>query len=135
MKKIIRTSTQYIINGREYSSLEEMPEEDRQFFLDANKNGIPDGIEKLMAGAISPSIQTHKVILQKKDIVVDATSSVEMPPVKEAIDATPEPPYLPNREPQPTNDRWVIQVNLKTIIVVLAAATIGAVVLFLFARR
>src|SRR5205809_2295177 len=116
MKKIIRTSTRYVINGREYKSLEEMPEEDRQFFTDANKNGIPDGIEKLMAGEISPSIQTHKVIVQKNDIVIDSSSSAEMPVLKEGIDATPEPPYLPNREPQTTKVRWVIQVNLKTVI-------------------
>ncbi len=51
MKRLVRRSTKYIINGREYGSLEEMPEVDRQFFEDANGDGIPDGMQAATAAA------------------------------------------------------------------------------------
>jgi hypothetical protein len=52
MKKIIRSSTQYVINGREYHSFEAMPEQDRQFFLDANKTAFILAVVGLVVAGI-----------------------------------------------------------------------------------
>lgn len=43
--------TKYTVNGKEYSSLNEVPEEFRSVFNDQNGNGIPDSIEKMMENA------------------------------------------------------------------------------------
>jgi hypothetical protein len=34
--------TRYVVNGREYASLEEMPPHVRALFADADRNGVPD---------------------------------------------------------------------------------------------
>lgn len=44
------TSPKYIYNGKTYNSLEEMPEEARQFLKDENQNGIPDVLDETLGG-------------------------------------------------------------------------------------
>lgn len=45
------TNTVYTVNGKQYTRLEDVPEEHRAYFinLDKNKNGIPDSIEPLLS--------------------------------------------------------------------------------------
>lgn len=63
----------YIINGKEYNSLDEMPEDLRILFEDKNKDGIPDileGIDKtkeVKASMIKEVQVTNKIPYQKVD--------------------------------------------------------------------
>jgi len=46
MKAIVQVSKkQYIVNGKKYKSVEEMPLKLQKYFVDADKNGIPDILE------------------------------------------------------------------------------------------
>src|SRR3989442_15305304 len=92
MKRIVRTSTRSVINGREYHSLEEMPEQDRQFFLDANKNGIPDGIEKLIADTGGEIVRTQKIEMQKNEVIIDSSAPTNRPDHDRLIPGSGEPP-------------------------------------------
>jgi hypothetical protein len=128
MKKIIRSSTKYVINGREYHSLEEMPEQDRQFFLDANKNGIPDGIEKLIADAGGQITQTQKIVTQKNEVIVDSNEPAIRPDIDRLIAGTGEPPLPARPSSLETEDPWTIQVNLKRVLLWLALAAIAVLI-------
>ncbi len=43
--QVSKKITKYVVNGKEYNSLEEMPEDIRKIFEDKNQNGIPDILE------------------------------------------------------------------------------------------
>gem|GEM_PF-6009876 len=47
------SSTKIVIDGKEYSSLNELPEQFRRFLTDKNQNGMPDAMEGLMNLAFS----------------------------------------------------------------------------------
>jgi hypothetical protein len=49
--------TKYTVNGKEYSSLAEMPEEFRSLFADQNRNGIPDTVESIGSGVFGKTFQ------------------------------------------------------------------------------
>ena len=54
--------TKIYFNGKEYNSIEEVPEEFRHFLKDDNKNGLPDFVENIfgknLAGAMNnPTVQ------------------------------------------------------------------------------
>jgi hypothetical protein len=135
MKKIIRTSTKYVINGREYHSLEEMPEQDRQFFLDANKNGIPDGIEKLIADSGGEIVQTQKIEAQKNEVIIDSNGPTNRPDIERLIAGSGEPPISLRRSARETKDPWVVQLNLKTILLWLLLAGVAVLIArFLFGK-
>lgn len=46
-------SSKIIINGQEYASLNEVPEQFRKFLADENQNGMPDAMEGLYNIAVS----------------------------------------------------------------------------------
>jgi hypothetical protein len=135
MKRIVRTSTKYVINGREYHSLEEMPEQDRQFFLDANKNGIPDGIEKLIADAGGDIVKTQKIETQKNEVVIDSNGPTIRPDIERLIAGSGEPPISLRQSARETKDPWVIQLNLKSVLLWLFLTGIAVLIArFLFGK-
>jgi hypothetical protein len=135
MKKIVRSSTRYVINGREYNSLEEMPEQDRQFFLDANKNGIPDGIEKLVADAGGETVQTQNFETHKNEVIISSSESTDLPAIERLIAGSGEPSISLRQSTRESKDPWVIQLNLKNILLWLFLAGVAVLIArFLFGK-
>lgn len=92
MSQFIKVTTKIVINGREYKSLEEMPEADRQFFLDQNKNGIPDGLEQRLtpeAQGLLLRIGVTEKLLQAAGTPPDAEP--DAPPRRSELSAVPGP--------------------------------------------
>jgi hypothetical protein len=54
-------TTQFVVDGKAYGSLDELPAEARQKYeqaigrFDANRNGIPDLLENSPLGAVAPA--------------------------------------------------------------------------------
>lgn len=98
-----RVETRIVLNGKEYRSVNEMPAVDRQAYeqlmgrIDANRNGIPDVLEKKgLFGVLTGGL--------KFDIKIQTTSTVSSPSAK------PEPGA--QGAVRPPADRWA---NLRPV--------------------
>ena len=145
MKKIIRTSTQYVINGRTYRSLEEMPPEDRKFFEDANRNGIPDGFETLMSGGMKDGVvQTtqagvdHCEVVESA-VVSDGRAGLDRDAIRQILGADeaqahPEERVPPLSPPPPAKHSVTYSLDLKTVVIVVLIGVILVLVTLLLRR-
>jgi hypothetical protein len=127
MKKFVHTSTRYVINGREYHSLEEMPPEDRKFFEDANRNGIPDHLEKFMTAAGAPPVHTQTFETHTSEVRVSAGKNADLDKLAGIIDALPETDAPSRPQLEAPRKPWVIQVNLLSVLT--AMVVIGGLAL------
>jgi hypothetical protein len=63
--KYVRHDTRFVINGTEYRSLDEMPEEYRALFRDEDRDGRPDWVqarmEQIRDGAFSARLEVRTV--------------------------------------------------------------------------
>ena len=66
MQKDIYFRTKYIINGKEYIKLEDIPEAHRKLLVDANNNGIPDSLEHVINAA-----NVHVMDVKEENVIVE----------------------------------------------------------------
>ena len=74
MQKTVQYSTKYIINGKEYDKVEDVPESHRKFLVDANNNGIPDCVEHLIKvpNATVTEVKHERVFLDEGGQILGA---------------------------------------------------------------
>ncbi|HZY82451.1 MAG TPA: hypothetical protein VFE50_23155 [Cyclobacteriaceae bacterium] len=127
------TTTRYTVNGIEYTSLEDVPEEHRAHFInmDKNKNGIPDNIEPLLASMNGGKTSITKVIgaLFKSvgEQMTEDASLEEVKEVKEVKEIKEQPKtnlYLQEKESS----------FMPTIIKILVVVFIGLMIAWYFTK-
>lgn len=105
--QVTQKTTKYVVNGKEYERVEDMPESARRILEDKNQNGIPDILENM---GLKAEI--------KKEVKVDVEKETKLP---SAMPTGVTDPFAP-----PSQDK------LKFIIFALVA--IGLLVYYLLSQ-
>ena len=126
MKKVF-TFTKYVVNGRTYRSLDEMPEADRRMFKDANKNGIPDAVENMMqVHDRTGEVQTST--FERNEVITHTGAPTDIVHLLESHAADPVPQS--NRR-----SRFTIQLTPATLVLLIGAAIAIGWILAQFAAK
>jgi len=90
-RRVSKKTTKYLVNGREYDSLEEVPPEYRSIFEDKDNDGVPD-IAQSGGGTFETHVSTNTFEMTTTDGITTYTvgdqqyhSLEEMPPEYRAM--------------------------------------------------
>jgi len=137
--KEAHSSTTYVVNGRTYRSLEEMPPEVRKLVEDKNKNGIPDIMEK--EGVIQKVNRTYVktvTLSGKEDInkVLEDKDGNGIPDIMEESNAEDGnvQGYRTSRAPHPLKKEETSLTIQKIITIALLILLVLSVLYMLYSR-
>ena len=96
------SQTKYTYNGREYTSLDEMPPEVRAMFEDKDGDGLPDFINQMMPGA---KVNVNKITEVRKEFTTPIPSPALFPALSGTQSSSISPLSPPRQELEHTYNK------------------------------
>jgi len=115
---IVANAIKVLVDGKEFNSLDELPPEARAKYeqamgaLDANRNGIPDFVEGMMAGTVQNQQQPAATV--SSSFGTDTTRHASRQPM----------PVTPTIEPDRSNG-WMLALLAALLLFLCAVAGVG----------
>jgi len=136
-KQFATSSTTYVINGRKYNSLDEVPSEFRKFFDDQNGDGRPDWLRDAVSGTQTRAVTegaSVKTVHGPTAAVADLPETVTptRPTETQPVHEIPHSRREPVGDSRPWNEapvEGVLPISV-VLIATLAAAAVGLALYF-----